>query len=216
MTPSKFKTLARISAAAGIIALSFYAKSSYAGDAPASGITRWGQLTVGQSDYYIPMPASYPIESADTQIGPDKKWMKVVWYPTGQNRSSWAEMMSLLILPANVPPIEVMRAQLKKSCPDSFIKIPAAAPQFVHKYDADAVQLGCGPDASSPMSLRGYYVAIRTRDYSYLLSRETRSTAFKTNTPLQAETLEEWRQTFEKFAVCQKGDFCAKLKAEDK
>ena len=201
-----------MAAAAGITAL-----SSYAEDALPLGITRLGLMTVGQSDYYVPIPPSYPLESSETKIGPDRKWMKAVWYPTGQNASNWSEMMSFLILPGNVPPIDVMSAQLKKSCPNSFSNLPAPIPHFVLEHEsANAVQLGCGPDGTSPVSLRGYYVAVRTKEYSYLLSREHRANAFKVNESLPAGTLEEWRKVFGKFAVCQKGDLCFKLKTQNK
>ena len=217
MAISKLIDLVRFSILAGIVVISALTTSSYAEDVVPPGITRFGLTTVGQYDYYISMPPFYPIESAEKKIGPDKKWMKIVWFPIGQDSSNWSEMMSFLILPGNVPPIDLMSTRLMKSCPDSFTKLSAAAPQFVVEYEsADAAQMSCGPDAISPLSVRGYYVAVRTKDYSYLLSREIRSGGSQKNESLPSETLEEWRRGFEKFTVCAKGDLCVKLKTKDK
>ena len=176
-------------------------------------VNRLGLLTVGETDYYIPIPDGYSLEAADRRMGPDKSWLKASWLPEGRQMSNWSEMMSFLILPHNAPPIDVMAAQLSKSCPKSVFKERAAVPKFViAQEDVVAVQMGCGPDDTSPMALKGYYVAIRTKDYSYLLSRETRFNTQRGEVGLSDAPLTDWQRTIEKFAVCAKGDFCAKLR----
>ena len=92
-------------------------------------VNRLGLLTVGETDYYIPIPDGYSLEAADRRMGPDKSWLKASWLPEGRQMSNWSEMMSFLILPHNAPPIDVMAAQLSKSCPKSFFKERAAVPK---------------------------------------------------------------------------------------
>ena len=203
----------KVAACLALLAL-ITTQSGIAEQSLPSGVTQWGLITVGRHDYYIPIPSDYPAEAAGQKIGPDNAWFKAFWIPKGQTTSNWIETMSLLILPGNAPAIEIMSAQLSQTCPKNFFKRPVDPPQFIVAQDStSAVVMGCGStEETSSIAFHGYYVAVHTKDYNYLLSREIRATATSTVVPLQAETLANWQRAFEKFAVCDKGTFCAKLK----
>lgn len=95
-------------------------------------------------------------------------------------------------------------------CPNKFFKKTTESPKFIlDQANATSVLMGCGDDGSSRV-LNGYYVSINGKEHNYLLSRELIGEASKST--ISDIVLQNWQQSFSKFAVCNKGEFCAKLK----
>jgi hypothetical protein len=183
---------------------------------PASStkdVIRLSVVSVGNLDFYVPLSFSYPIKSAGQKTGPNQLWFKAIWIPNGQSMATWNEQQSFLVLPPKAPPIEVVSAQLSKMCPKSFFKENVDPPQFTNaQKTVSAAIMGCKTTSEHPdLELRGYYVAIHNNNHNYLLSRENRGDPAQNAEAFTSEALDALRNTFSKFAVCPKGQMCAKL-----
>lgn len=169
-----------------------------------------GHISVGENDYYLPLPRNYSTTAQSTAAGGDGADYVLHAYPDGQSEQNWSERLTLAVFKPELKPLDNTRVALIKGCNGVVSNYVAPIPILLSPLQSSAAQvMNCSESgqAGGP-TIYGYYLTLADLQHGYLLKRERREQAPNHYADWGAHEVDNWRRALAGFTVCAKGVVC--------